>query len=828
LTSVLALSHVTAAEPADKDLALGKPYTLHPAPNYIHCTDPGDVRQLTDGQTTDAYFWTQTGTVGWRVVPYAMVTVDLGRIEPIDGVAFRTAAGRAGVQWPGAIRILTSDDGKAYRDAGDLVALDHAVNGSWPEDYAIRRLVARGMQTRGRFVRFLILPSPDSPYTFVDEVEVFRGPAHLLEGPARGEPVGEMGQMFAKWRIEQGVRRRFEVDIAGVEAAIDDTRLLGGVIPKLRKHSAGAAAELRASHVAADRGFRVELPLNKAHARLFLVSAALWKARKHEPLTWCVVPPLDLLDPYAVPDPLPGGEIYAKEDPFHPSRILLVQPGGRVEVHLVHGERRSAAVNLANSTDGPMKLLVEPSPSLRRFGCRVSIRSVAWTDTSQGRAVAAAIEDCPIVDGAAVVNVLPGLVRQVWLDFRVDVPPKDRLPAMQKQKLTGSLWIRRDGAEREEIPVEVHVYPIDFPEQTTLLLGGWSYTNGNGRYGITAANRTALVRHLQQRHVNCPWATSSVMMRCSFDDDGNVQFDTTEFDDWITQWPDARRYMVFLSVPNHFGGAKIGTPQFDARVAAWIKAWVRHLQAKGIAPDRLGLLLTDEPNERKEIDALLAWAKAIRTAEPEVLIWQDPTYRDPAKAPAELFAASDVLCPNRPMWLAEGEPFARFYREQREQGRELQLYSCSGPARLLDPYSYYRLQAWHCWKIGATGSFFWAFGDNGGASSWNPYLAKAGPYTPLFLDATSVVAGKQMEAIRESAQDYEYLLMLRDAIERAKTAGREDAAVTEAESLLNSAADEVLSAEGADRLKWHEPKDRTIADQVRVRILESLTALQAE
>ncbi|MCL5097056.1 MAG: hypothetical protein M1608_05920, partial [Candidatus Omnitrophica bacterium] len=47
------------------NLALGKPYTLEPAPNYPYCTDPGDRTQLTDGQYVKGYFWTQKGTVGW-------------------------------------------------------------------------------------------------------------------------------------------------------------------------------------------------------------------------------------------------------------------------------------------------------------------------------------------------------------------------------------------------------------------------------------------------------------------------------------------------------------------------------------------------------------------------------------------------------------------------------------------------------------------------------------------------------------------------------------------------------------------------------------------
>lgn len=61
---------LSAAEPPDaqgaaKNLARGAKYVMSPPPSYSHCTDPGDATQLTDGQLTEGYFWTQEGTVGW-------------------------------------------------------------------------------------------------------------------------------------------------------------------------------------------------------------------------------------------------------------------------------------------------------------------------------------------------------------------------------------------------------------------------------------------------------------------------------------------------------------------------------------------------------------------------------------------------------------------------------------------------------------------------------------------------------------------------------------------------------------------------------------------
>lgn len=96
--------------------------------------------------------------------------------------------------------------------------------------------------------------------------------------------------------------------------------------------------------------------------------------------------------------------------------------------------------------------------------------------------------------------------------------------------------------------VTVDLGPFDFPRQTTLHIGGWSYTNGGGTYGITADNLQEFLRHIQSHFVNAPWATSAVMMKFKFDpsDPAKVELDTQQFDNWIEQWPNAKRYHVFL------------------------------------------------------------------------------------------------------------------------------------------------------------------------------------------------------------------------------------------------------------------------------------------
>jgi hypothetical protein len=797
----LAAAGNQASQPPE-NMALGKQYTLWPAPNYPYCTDPDDTIQLTDGRTTKDYFWTQKGTVGWVNAPYVTITVDLDKDEPISGVAFDMAAGTAGVEWPAGIDILVSIDGKVYHHAGELVALDQKLNGPWPKGYAIRRLVTHELKTHGRYVQFLVIAR--GPFAFCDEVEVFRGPNSPLDQTS-GLRVTDVKQFVQARKLGLAVRRRYEDDVASLETAIRAVRLPPDARSRLLGRLSDVSVGLqRAASEPRSIPLRVVLPLGREHEQLFALQAELWKAAGCPALSAWLPSTWDSVPLFGRP-PSPGGEI---------------------EIHVMRGEYRAAAVNVANSGPAPLQVALKmedlaPGSSVLKKSVR--LHEVQWTDTSLGEPVAAALPELASGSTGPATWVSSGLVRQVWLTFHVD---RETPPGEYDGRLVLDTSDHNKGTTIR-VPIRLHVYPVDFPQDTTLWLGGWCYTDGKGHGGVTPANRTAFIQHLREHFVNCPWATSGVMMPCKFppNEPDKVELDTQAMDEWLAQWPVAKRYMVFLSAGSSLGGARFDSPEFPRRVKAWISAWAEHLKTRRIPPERLCLLIQDEPNEETDMGAAIAWARAIHTAEPKVVVWEDPTYHDPAKAPAELFEVCQVLCPNRPMWLSGGDKFAQFYLGEQRRGRRLQLYSCSGPARLLDPYSYYRLQAWHCWRIGATGSWFWSFGDNAGSSSWNEYMATAGPYTPLFLDDSSVVAGKQMEAIRESIEDYEYFVMLRRAINRAKAAGKAGPPTAAAETLLTNGVQQVLAAPGADKLFWRDPKDRGLADRLRVEVLRKLTAL---
>lgn len=779
-----------------ENLALGKPYTFSARPNYSYCTDPDDARQLTDGQYTAGYFWAQKGTVGWVHARFVVITLDLGKGEPIRGVSFNTAAGVAGVTWPLAIYVLVSDDGKTFREAGELTELS-AKHGLPPrKDYAVHRYWTDAMRAHGRYVQFIV---SGLTFVFVDEIEVYRGEPSWLTLPLTGERVSDPRAFVLQRSVHEAVCRRIREDAGAVRGLSTSGPLSATMKQKVSVAMESVEQELSTLPRREGSDFRAVLPLNDLHRRVFQAQAEVWRAAGLPPL---LVWQSDLWDPL--------------------SHIQIPPHDGppAVEVAMMRNEYRAAAFNLSNASgkDAVLSLRITRLPGGSNPSY-VTVHEVQWTDTQAGTPVAAALPEARREGDAFMIQVPSGLTRQVWLTFH----PSDTAPGVYRGQIALS------GLETtREIPLALHLSPIRFPDRPTLHLGGWDYTNVASRYEINPQNSTAVIAHLREHFVDSPWASSVVMPPGDYDAQGNMTKspDTSQFDNWLRKWPNAGQYCVFASVRERFGNARMGTPQFEHRVKAWIQFWADYVKRRGLKPEQLNVLLVDEPHTVQQDEIILAWAKVIRAANTGIRIFEDATHEDPNKANQEMMAVCHVLCPNRPRFL-EKAVYRSYFAERRPPDCELAFYSCSGPVRLLDPYSYHRLQAWSCWKYGARGSYYWAFGDSGGASSWNEYAALRNAYVPFFLDSVSVTPGKHMEAVRAGVEDYEYLVMLRNRVAEAEKNGASGPALDHARRLLREAADRVCNAKGTDALRWFDPKDRTVADRVRIEILEVLAQLSS-
>ena len=773
-----------------ENVARGKPYTLSPRPGYGYCTDPADKTQLTDGQYSVGYFWTQKTTVGWSRSRPVVITLDLEEDCPIRGLSFNTAAGVAGVEWPITVLILVSVDGRAFHTAGDLVELsrDRAVP---PQNgYAVHRLHTDSLKTHGRYVKLMI--DPGGAYCFVDEIEVYRGEDAWLQLPLPGEEILYPMEYFTDNLFNAAFKRRIGLDLIQAQTAVRDAKLADDLHQRLKTQIVELTEDIGQLPEIEPKGFRAIFPLNEVHARVLGLHGAVRAAQGRRPVIAWKANRWDFLTPTELPDEPP-------------------QPN--VAIVAMRGETRAGVLNLTNCTESAVTATLSfadlpgaPTPA------DVSVHQVEWTDTLEGTPVAAALPELTPTPAGYTIALPAGLTRQVWFSFRPEQTPAGRH--------NGRLLIAGVAQNPVSVPFSLRVLDVEFPQKPALHVGGWDYTDATAMYGAKPENREALIAHMRERYVDSPWATSSVMPYGTFDDAGRFTQppDTTRFDTWVERWLDARRYCVFNAVSGSMAGSKIGEALFDVKVGNWIQFWVNHAQTRGIEPGQLVLLLVDEPHGNEQDKTIIAWARAVKAAAPGVVVWEDPTYRDPTEAMPEMMESADVLCPNRPMMLQQGQSFVDFYRQQKQAGRRLDLYSCSGPGRLLDPYAYHRLQAWSCFELGAESSFFWAFGDNGNGDSWNEYITPRTSYTPMFLNANSVTAGKHMEAIRESVGDFEYLTMLRRRVDELRAGNAKHPVLGQAQRLLATATERVLHAENVNDLTWKDPKDRSIADAVRVEI----------
>jgi len=599
-------------------------------------------------------------------------------------------------------------------------------------------------------------------------------------------------------KIREGVKNRITTDIHDLRQVVEATKLSQTQRDGLLEDIAAAETAFLNEPGEYGDGFRAVLPLTGAHARLFGVQAALWRLQGYAPLTiWQA----DLWGNLGLWDP--------------PKR-----EGAAVAVHMMLNEYRAGAFNISNASPeaARISLRIEGMPGGANPAC-ITVHQVEWTDTRTGRVVAAALPEAAREGDNYVIEVPSGMTRQVWLTFH----PIDVAAGVHN----GRIVLNAGGAQLET-PLTLTLYPFRFPDQPALHSGGWDYTAAAGIYGVTDANLEAFLKHCRDHFVDSPWEGKKVIPEGTYDAQGNMASppDTAAFDAWVKRWEGARRFCAFPNAGSSFAGFDVGTPQFENAVKAYAAFWANHMKELGLESSQLIWLLIDETSDLETDTLVVAWAKAIRAGETGIQIWEDPIHGDMSKAHPELGSVCHILCPNRTMFLRAPEKYARYFLEQRDKGVTLEFYSCRGPARLLDPYAYHRMQAWSCWQHQAISTNFWAWGDNAGVSSWNEYLAPRTAYTPFFIDAVSVTAGKHMEACRESIEDYEYLVMLARAVASAGKDRPDSEAARHARKLLVEIPGRVLNPATLDAFWWRDPLDRTTADTARLEILEALAALE--
>lgn len=821
MCALFGMVSVCPAEPAEQNIALGRPYVMQDAPNYPYCTDAGDATQLTDGQygnTTDV-LWIQQGTVGWRSIIPVMVTIDLGSVQPISGASYSTAADASvGSEWPSAIFILVSDDQKVWHEAGDLVV--HSLQaGRTPipakTKGSIFRFRSTDLKTRGRYVRFVVVPK--GVFTFCDEMEVYRGPDSLLNQPVGGRVIADPTLLARVAATNTGIRNRLNADLTAVRARLSVAHIDADKKAALSARLDAAGKKILDLPDANPDTFRTIFPMNGVQGEILAINGALLRDSGLPTLSAGKVGRYDAFSPLKAP------------------RQSADQAA--VSIEMMGNEVRADAFLLTNATEQPIQAKIR-LVSLPGGPCPqwLKLSVVPWTDTSDGMPIAAALPITQGVNEAYPITLPAGLTSKIWLS--VD---SSKLEAGEHN---GQLLVESEsGTLSLPFTLKVSAIRMGVPR---LSLGMWDYSN-DGEHGRYGRNTTAAIKMLRSNFVDTAWSTREVLpwpQAEDFDASGNLikPLQTEGLDRWVAQWPGARRYAVFANVPtyenprNSFAGTAEGSPEFNARVASWAKALGEHMISLKLKPEQLALCLVDEPANSEQDQRVIVWARAIRAATPRPIIFEDPdTVPSPAnaerfKSESEYISLSDIVCPQFMPYHTGGTEAAEYYEKFRQAGHSLWFYQCMGPVKTFSPQIYYRELAWHAFARNFVGIGFWSFFDKGNMiSCWNEYDTSRTPFVPTFLDPRGITSGLHWEAIREGVEDYEYLAMLKDAAGQTGDTKLQ----SEAMALLRSADTALIRATPANN-NWSENyawKDDAPGgfkpDAYRIQVLHLLEKLKA-
>lgn len=789
LLSAAALCQTTAPpQPSPgENLAHGQACTFDPAPNYGLCTDPGDATDLTDGLYNNCE-WREKGTVGWTVgrTRSFSLSLDLGSEQPIGQLTFDTVTGGAQVTFPAAVLAFVSTDGKDYRFVGDV--LTEALPQT---QFLNHRFSLDHLKAWGRYVKLVVLSG--GFYLFCDEIEVLKG---------------EHTQAQAQFAEDK--------PIAGAQVAEYALGRAGWVNQK----SATLTLLRYASEALADRKARGASP-----ASLAVAESAVSKAREGVLSTMTAVPAdYEAGVPYRSFDRAAFAAIGAVNATVWPGKPVVVwqdadwnwlkpldapaKPGANVRVDMMQNEWASASVNLTSCGTLPIDLRVAiadfSGPQKLPASQVIQLAQVIHTEAMGYNYRDDAL--VPLRDGN--LPLAGGLTKRLWLTF------KTRGQELKPGAYTSVLTVSLGGKSVAKVPIRLRVSALRFPDQPTCESNSWGYFNESVIVGHEPAVAQDLVDHyntsLVLNHSYLPYPKP--------DAQGNLTepLDFTKLDQMLAWNPRCRMWLLWAGW--EFGFDRMGTAQFGGAVwekvfTQWVTQVRDHLLAKGVRKDQFAWYWTDEPGDKAWLERCVPTSQLLKAIDPEMLTWENPIETVTPKMLEAALPYFDLYCPSI------GEiANAERVRVCGKTRRPSWLYACASEKNS-DPGAYYRWLSWKAFQGGFGGVGMWVYVD---ANCATPSDYTSGTsYALIYGWDKGIVDSKRWEAWRQGIADFEYLTMLRSAVQKARRADKPHPDLAAAEEVLTKSVAEVCGT--SEHLGDAERPQ--LADRWRRQVLESLEAL---
>ena len=480
------------------------------------------------------------------------------------------------------------------------------------------------------------------------------------------------------------------------------------------------------------------------------------------------------------------------------------------------GEHDSLALNVTDFSDNTLDIRVwaedlkgdETVPGRDH----IEFRRAVMVPTLRREQVADAL---PLLDQASILPVASLETQQLWLTIKA--------AGLVPGTYTTAIHLKSVEADPTEItlPLELQVCDLELPRPSPLRFCVWAYEANAPEYELQD-----LVDHGVNVHFGIsPPAT------CNDKGELTGEIDYKEHDASVNR---LSKYgiLLFLSNQGSLGGQPFLSEPWKEAYVKYLRAWVQHLKDMGLGYEDFALYPYDEPSTpfNQATLNLVEVAKVIRKADPNILIYADPTSGTNKKT-LELFdSLIDIWCPSAELlerFADEIVPFAKRY------GKQVWFYDAAGRAKTLSCLGIYQWRFWYAWKVGLTGAGWWTYKHRD--YLWDGPNPDGDNFYHVYDAPGTIITSKRWEAAREGIEDYEILWLLREAIADAEKRGVPASRLVEARTVVTDLPVEIeaaLLATGrrlplnADSVPLYEQTTQRL-NEARSKIMETCLRVKA-